>query len=242
MPDGPLFDQAPDYGYDEGRAVESATETKGDFDNSNTSPVTDCKSAPGPLHTQPGKKADKAEKKICEVATIKKNLDACDGGTGAWAAAKKAAGKDPTVTVKKTQSKMAAETSGSDITIAPTENCCDATESLLFELHNVESQKKFNKIDADAATGAYDREGYTKAEEQIEYEGLKRSWETFDTCKKTWGCGAGAKSFADGFKSAKNFDDYYDHYLSKDHKDVYRGYWDKSYKAAYEAKKKAKKP
>jgi len=222
-----------DNGSDDGDdgAQDAIETTKNEFEDSEPSPV---------VHCQPAKKDAKA-KKVCPAETIKKNLDSCDGGTGAWDSAKKVAGKDPTVKVGKTQSKMDAETSGSEITIAPTSNCCDATESLLFELHNVESKPRFDKIEADAAKGSYSREDYTKAEEEVEYDGLKRSWESFDKCKKSWGCGAGAKSFADGFKKAKNFDDYYNHYLSKGHKDVYRGYWDSSYKAPYEAKTKAKK-
>jgi hypothetical protein len=53
-------------------------------------------------------------------------------------------------------------------------------------------------------------------------------------------CDRTAKSFADGFRKAKGFDDYYKNYLSKAHKDHYRTFWDKNYKAPYE--KKHKKP
>lgn len=217
---------------EEESAADAAAFSKSEFANGDSSSVVHCQ----PRKKKAAKK--KAKKKICPVATIKKNLDTCDGGTNAWANAKKAAGKEPTVKLGKTSSKFEAETSGSEITIRPTSNCCDATESLLFELHNVEDQKRFDKIDSDAANGVYSREDYTRAEERVEYDGLKRSWETFDKCKKTWGCGAGAKSFAAGFKKAKSFDDYYKHYLVNSHKNVYRGYWDRDYKKPYDAKHK----
>lgn len=231
--DGDDSDGGDDSGEDDGGDDDpsaEASESKDDFDDSDPSSVTHCQPGGG----GGGKKAAP----ICSVATIKGNLDACDGGTNAWANAKTAAGKDPTVQVKNTVSGFDAETSGSTITIKPTTNCCDATESLLFELHNVESQATFDKIDADAAKGVYSREDYARAEEHVEYDGLKRSWETFDKCKAKWGCGAGAKSFADSFKSAKDFDDYYKNFLSNAHKDNYRNFWDKVYKAPYEAKHK----
>jgi len=180
----------------------------------------------------------------CPVEKIKKNLEACDGGTGAWAAAKKATGKEPQVQVAPTSSGFAAETevSTGTITIKPTTDCCDATESLLFELHNLESSAKFNKIDADALKGNLSREEYTRATERVEYDGLKRSLTAFDKCKETWGAGPGAKSFAEAFKPAKDFDDYYNHYESKAHKDTYRTWWDNSAKAAYDKKHTRKHP
>lgn len=250
MPDGPLFpDGGDDYAYDDdseyaeegdssgpdaNSGPSSAAASKSEFEDSDTSSRIICR---------PGKKAKKkAKKKICSVATITGNLSTCDGGSHAWENAQKAAGKAPTVEVKKTASGFDAETSGSTITIKPTSNCCDATESLLFELHNVESQTTFKKIDDDAAKGLYSREDYTRANEQVEYQGLKRSWETFAKCKKAWGCGAGAKSFADGFKKSKSFDDYYKHYLVNSHKNHYRKYWDSTYKGAYKPPAKKKGP
>lgn len=172
MPEGPLFAPSDgDGGYgasnggtdgnaDSGQesAAAAATDSKNEIDVADSSAVEHCQPTPA-----------KKSSTTCSVDTIKKNLDARDGGTNAWANAKNAAGKDPTVQVKKTQSGFEAETVESTITItiAPASNCCDATESLLFELH-----------------------GYARAEEHVEYDGLKRSWETFDKCK--WGCGAGA--------------------------------------------------
>lgn len=232
MPDGPLFTlEGSDAGGPAGDLPGAVAAAKGAFPDSPPTSVVVCK---------PGKGKKAAPPAPCPADKIKKNLDACDGGTGAWDAAKKSLGKDPTVEVKKTKSGFDAETDGGTIRIAPTPNCCDATESLLFELHNVESSSKFTKIEADAAAGKLSREDYTRSNEHVEYDGLKRSWTVFDKCSKTWGCGPAAKSFADGFRKAKDFDDYYDHYLGKSHKDHYRKFWDKNYKAAYD--KKHKKP
>ena len=229
MPSGPLF--APEdtgtHGNGFGDGVES---TKDAFPNSDPEPVVVC---------QPAKKK-KAAPANCTVDKIKKNLEACDGGTGAWAAAKKAAGADPTVAMKATTTGFDAETQGNNITIKPTADCCDATESLLFELHNVEVQPVRAKTTTSAEGGNLSREAYTKEMEHLEYDGLKRSWTTFPKCSKTWGCGPGVKSFAAGFSKAKSFDDYYNHQLANSHKNVYRHFWDSQYKDPY--KKKHKKP
>ena len=225
MPEGPLF--AGGDGAGDGSSG-AASSSKSKFPNSEPSPVVICQPAKAKKSAAP-----------CPADKIKKNLETCDGGTNAWANAKKAVGKDPTFQVKKTSSGFAAETSGNNITISPDSDCCHATESLLFELHNVENQPRFKKIDSDATAGKYSREDYARANERVEYEGVKRSLETFDKCKDKWGgCGDGSRSFAEGSRTAKNFDDYYDHYLAKSHKDYYRGAWDKHYKAAYAAKKK----
>jgi hypothetical protein len=266
--DGPLFDEGetfdaagdgpnePLFADDDDAASyddESADEVDSDGDDADSDSdgpdaFDDVKSAFPDLETEhasrcqpsPPPKKKAPPKKVCTVDTVKNNLKACDGGTNAWDAAKNGAGAEPTVQVKKTKSGFAAETSGTTITIAPTTNCCDATESLLFELHNVETTPDSAKIDDDAAKGNLSREDYTKGQEHIEYDGLKRSADVFKTCSKKWGCAAGAKSFASGFAKAKNFDDYYKNYLAKSHKDHYRKFWDKTYKAEYD--KKHKKP
>jgi hypothetical protein len=183
------------------------------------SPATSCPAA--------------ASSSPCTAEHVKQNLAACDGGTHAWDNAKTAVGTEPTVQVKQTVAGFGAETSGSTITIKPTTDCCDATESLLFELHNVESQSRFKQIAADAAEGKLSREEYTRANERVEYEGLQRNREVFAKCKSKWGCGAGSKSFADPF--AKNFDDHYNHTLSEAHKNHYRTFWDNNYKKIYDA-------
>jgi len=206
-------------------AANAGADNKGSFANSEQYAVAQCEPAPA-----------KPPPPLCSVDKIKKNLATCDGGTNAWALAKKAAGKDPTVQIKKTESGFSAETHETTITIAPTTDCCDATESLLFELHNIESKPLSDKIDSDAAVGNYSREDYARACEHLEYDGLKRSWETFDKCSAKWGCGPGAKSFASGFRNAKDFDTYYDHFLGNDHKDVYRNFWDTKYKDVYDAR------
>ncbi len=190
---------------------------------------------------EPAKQKPKTKKDSdpdCTEDTIKKNLSTCDGGTNAWDKAKQAVGKDPNVKVAHTKLGTPAETEkdGFTITINPTSNCCDATESLLFELHNVEYGPKFHTLFVDAAAGNVSRDDFAKSMERLEYEGLKRSWETFDKCKAKWGCGEDAESFADSFKGAKDFDDYFKHYVDPDHTEKYRTQWDELYKDAYQKK------
>ena len=171
----------------------------------------------------------------CSADKIKQNLAACDGGTGAWAGAKGAIGKDPQVQIGPTSSGFGAETDTSTgtIIIKPTTDCCAATEFLLFELHNVEDTAKHTKIDADALSGKLSREEYAQAHERLEYDGVHRNLTAFDKCKSKWGCGPGAKSYFDPFRSAKDFNDFYKNYELPAHKDVYRNWWDSNCKAAY---------
>src|SRR5207248_4284114 len=129
---------------DDDSTSDAAASSKSGFDDSNPSVQEICR---------PVKKKAAKKKTKCTADIAKKNLAACDGGTKAWDNAKKGAGKEPTVKFGAFAGKAAAMTQGSDITIRPTSNCCDATESLLFELHNVESKPQFAKIFKDAKDG-----------------------------------------------------------------------------------------
>src|SRR5579872_1541419 len=178
----------------------------------------------------------------CTAAQIKTKLDACDGGTDVWNKAKTAAGKDPVVTVATPSSGFKAESDSTGaITISP-QDCCNAMQSMIHELTNVSHGPDFTRIDSDAAQGNVAREDYAKANEKIEYDGVKNTLKAFDSCKASWGCGPEAKAKFDGFRSAHNFDEYYDQ-ISEDHKNFYRNYWDSprsggrsSYKDAYNQK------
>jgi hypothetical protein len=160
------------------------------------------------------------------------NLKKCDGGTGIYEKAKKAnGGKDPSIT-------MGAggwvELDKGAITLDKNNDKCFATQQLIQELSNLSQKDAFNKLDKDALAGDVSREDYIRETERIEYEhGVKNIIQAFDSCKDVWGCKTCQKEWA---RSAKNFDDYYNNYLSNSHKEHYGKWWDSNCKAAYEAK------
>lgn len=114
-------------------------------------------------------------------------------------------------------------------------NKCTATESVYFELANLAAKPAIDKINADAAAGKLSREEYAKASEKIEYENVKKTHAAIDKCKKKWDCDSHAFDF-DSMRPARDFNDYYDHYLAESHKNHYRSFWDSQYKAGYNAK------
>ena len=177
----------------------------------------------------------------CSAEKVKQNLAACDGGTGLWAGAKAAIGKDPQVQIGPVTPGFEAETNPTTgtITIKPTPDCCNASQSLFFELTNVRSIPAFNKLDSEAAAGNVSREDYAKKTAKIEYKGVILLRDTFATCRKAWGCAPGATT---GYEGVSNdFDTYYNSQTTA-YKDHYRTGWDSSYKSAYEAKHKGSAP
>ena len=220
-------DDSTDDSESEDDPSDAADDARDSFPDDEPDAVTPCHPEP------PGgdKKND-----TCTADQIKKNLDACDGGTDAWNKAKKAAGKDPVLTVGPTTSGFKAESDSSGaVTITP-QDCCNAMQSMIHELTNVSHGPEFNKLDSDGASGDIAREDYMKGNEKLEYDGVKMTLKAFDACKGKWGCGPEAKAKFDGYRKAKDVDDYFDHYVTDDHKKFYRDFWDKHYKDAYDKK------
>ena len=176
--------------------------------------------------------------KPCPAETIRKNIATCDGGIGIWDKAKAGVGKEPAVRVAGAAGGFGghADTAKGEIVIAPNPDCCGATQTAIHELTNLSNAPTFTQIHKDATAGNLDREGYTRANEKTEWEGVSNAVKAFDACKDKWGCGAGAKARHDWIRSAKDFDDYYDNYLAKSHKDYFRNAWDRNFKAAYDKK------
>ena len=210
--------------------ADSAVETaKDEFPDSAPSPVEPC-APPGS-----GSGSATPPPQPCSAATIKSKLDACDGGTHVWNDAKTALGKDPTVQVGPVDGGFQANTNVQTgvITIAPTTDCCDATQSLFFELTNAKSKQRHLDIANDAAAGNVAREDFAKREARVEYDGVILLKNTFPTCRAAWGCSASATT---GYENVSpDFDTYYASQTDR-YKDYYRNFWDNNYKAAYQAK------
>lgn len=172
----------------------------------------------------------------CGKDAISNVLKCC--GQEIFDEAKKAnGGKAPKIIFGTPSSGFDAETDTTTgtITVSNTSDKCTATESVYFELANLAAKSRFGQVHADATAGNLSREGYTRANEQIEYDNVQKTLAAIDKCKKKWGCDTHAFSF-DGMRPARNFDDYYDNYLADSHKNHYRNFWDTAFKAAYEAK------
>jgi hypothetical protein len=130
------------------------------------------------------------------------------------------------------------DTTKGEITLDAGQDCCFATQVLIQELTNLSHKEDFNKARGDAQAGDLSREGYIRANEEPEYDGVKNVIKAFDACKEKWGCTTCEKEWA---RKYKTFDDYYDKALSNTHKEYYGGFWDAHYKAAYENKHPARR-
>ncbi|MBN2563411.1 MAG: hypothetical protein JXQ75_21025 [Phycisphaerae bacterium] len=173
------------------------------------------------------------------------NLKKCDGGTKILDKAKKAnAGKDPTV-IPATKAALrnfdgdTNHTTGT-IRISKDSSKCTAMETLVFELANMSRKADFDKVEGDAAAGKLDRDQYIRGNERIEYENIKIALKATDTCKEKWGCKNHAFDL-EGFRSAKDFEDYYKNYVTDNHKEHYGEEWDKNYREEYNKKHPKKK-
>lgn len=167
-------------------------------------------------------------------AELKANIDTCDGGTGIYAKAKAAnGGKDPVVKKGTASTGGQVDLSTGEITLDPGQDKCTATQVQIQELTNLSHKADFEKATKEAAAGDLSREGFIKAYEKIEYDGVQNVIKAFDSCKDKWGCKTCEKEWA---RKYKTFDDYYDKALSNDHKEYYGKFWDTNYKAAYKAK------
>jgi Domain of unknown function (DUF4157) len=170
------------------------------------------------------------------VDELKKMLDACDGGLGIWAKAKKAnKDKDPKIVPG---SGGQVDTMTGEITLDKTQDKCFAVQQLIQELSNLSRGPDINKLQESARAGDVSREDLIKQWERFEYEtGVKNVLKAFDACKDKWPCKTTPKEWA---RKAKDFEDYFKNFLSPVHKEHYGKWWDTACKPAYD-KKHAKK-
>ena len=168
------------------------------------------------------------------VDDLKKNLAACDGGTGVWSSAKAAnGGGDPTILVGDVSGGGQVNAAAGVITLDRSQDKCFATQVMIQELSNLSQKSALQKAHSDAAAGNLSREEYIKAIELAEYDGVRKVIKAFDACKDKWGCTTCEKEWA---RKYTTFDDYYAKALSNDHKEFYGKRWDAQFKAAYEKK------
>jgi hypothetical protein len=169
-------------------------------------------------------------------AGIKKTLDDCDGGTGVWAAAKKANnGNNPIVQPGKatpTGSRGFVDVNTGTITLDSTLDHCFATQIQIQELSNLSHKQDFTDSAAKCTAGDLTRDQFVRAYEFAEWDGVHKVIQAFDACKDTWGCKTCQKEWA---RKYKTFDDYYAG-MSNDHKENYGKWWDSNCKAAFDAK------
>ncbi len=183
-----------------------------------------------------GKKKAKSATKKCPVEQLLDQIRKCDGGTNILAKAKKAnKNKDVKVVIKPLKFGGETDHDKGQIGIRKGDPPCTQIETLLFEMANMSSKERFDKSDNEALKGNTNRKDYIREQEKIEYDNVKDTLKAIDACKEKWGCKRHTFDF-DGYRSAKNFDDYYKNYLPARHKNHYGDFWDKNCKAAYEKK------
>lgn len=165
-------------------------------------------------------------------------LDKCDGGLGIRAKARAANdNKDPTI-VPGDGGQV--DLNAGVITLDRTQDKCFAVQQLIQELSNLSRKASFQSLSRSARSGDVSREDFIKRFELIEYEtGVKNVLTAFDACKDQWPCTSTPKEWA---RSAKDFQDYYDNFLSSEHKENYGQWWDKNCKMQYEKKSGKKGP
>jgi hypothetical protein len=173
----------------------------------------------------------------CSPEELKANLDRCDGGTDIWNKAKRAVGRDPGIEVGAASGGFGghADLRNKKVVINPNPDCCAATQTLIFELTNLSNKSEFMRLHNEAEAGRLGREEYTKGHEKIEYEAVQNSYKSFDSCKDQWGCSQGSKARHDAHRTARDFDHWYDSYIKESHKNHYRTFWDRNFRARYEA-------
>ena len=179
-------------------------------------------------------------------AEIKSNLDTCDGGTNVWSKGKAGnSGKDPVIKEGSSVIGSGASVNHSTgvITIDPGKTKCEATQYSIQELSNLGHTADFDKIRGpDCKSRALSRDDFIRANEKLEYDGVKSVNDAFSACKAKWGCADSSTSVMDWAKGAKDFDDYYKSYLGQNHKDYYGKMWDTNCKAAWDKKNPASPP
>lgn len=164
------------------------------------------------------------------VDELKSMLDACDGGLGIWAKAKKAnKDKDPEI-VRGASGRMYPATG--TIILDKTQDKCFAVQQLIQELSNLSRADDVSKQHDEAVAGNVAREDFIRGLELLEYEtGVKNVLTAFDACKDKWPCETTPKESA---RKAKDFDDYFENVLKDAHKERLGKWWDTHCKAAYD--------
>ncbi len=164
------------------------------------------------------------------------NLKKCDGGTDLLAKAKKAnGGKDPVIQAADSIGKT--DVIFGKITLTKNQTVCEATQQLLFELSNLASREKFLDVLEACFLGKLSRDEYIKKNAEIEYGGVKTLIKAYAACMAKWGCKQANENKYGPFEKAKNFDDYFQNYQTKEYKEVYGKEWDEKCKAKYNKKR-----
>ena len=167
------------------------------------------------------------------VDDLKAMLQQCDGGLGVWDSAKRAnGGTDPVVNVAPNGGFV--DANNNEITIDQALDKCNAVQQLIQELSNLSRMAELKATHASARAGDLSRDEFIRAIELIEYEtGVKNDLVAFDACKDIWVCPVARKEWARG---VRDFEDYFQNYLSAEHKGNYGTWWDDNCKSAYETK------
>lgn len=183
-----------------------------------------------------GNKIAKSAVAKCPEEKLLDKIKKCDGGTNILAKAKKAnKNRDVKVVIKKTTFGGVTNPATGEIAVRKGDPHCTQIETLLFEMANMSSKKKFDVSDNKAENGNTSRADYIREQEKIEYDNMKVTLKAIDACKKKWGCEKHTFDF-DGFRSAKSFNDYFNNFLSSDHKEHYGKHWDNHCQAEYAKK------
>jgi len=208
--------------------VDAYLEAGGEKEVAGTKPAVGSVTAKCPL--KPTAKAT--------AANLRKAIEKCDGGTGMLDKAKKAnGGKDVKIVVGTPEGGFDghADTEKGEVVINKKSDRCTQIETAIFELSNMAAKSRFDKVHADATAGKLSREQYIRGYEKVEYDNVVAINKATKACKSKWGCGK--KTFdLEGFRGAKNFEDYYKNYVAKSHKEEYGKFWDKHFKKLYNAK------
>lgn len=172
----------------------------------------------------------------CPEQKLLDKVKECDGGLNILEKAKQAnGGKEVNVVIKDNDFGGKASFSTGSVIVRKSDPPCTQIETVLFEMGNWHRQEDFKKVSQAAANGDLSREDFIRGYEKLEYDNVQDTIKATEKCKEKWGCKNHTFDF-DGMKSAKNFNDYYKNYLSKDHKEYYGKAWDRDYKAAYDKK------
>jgi Domain of unknown function (DUF4157)/Calpain family cysteine protease len=166
------------------------------------------------------------------VAELKGLLDKCDGGLGIREKAKKANNDTEPTIIPGDGGTMTPSTGV--ITLDRTQDKCFAVQQLVQELSNMSRKGSFDALDNSALAGDVSREDYIKRTELIEYEsGVKNVLTAFDACKDQWPCTTTPKEWA---RTARDFTDYYNNFLSAAHKENYGQWWDTNCRVPFDKK------
>ena len=171
--------------------------------------------------------------------TLADKLKLCDGGTGLLERCKQANnGVDVKIEVGSTRQHSLgglADLKKGSVFIRNGDPECIQIETLVFELGRFARRRDIQAIDAEAAGGDLDREEYIRQNAAIEFDCLQDVITAVDKCSDKWDCARHVFD-CDVFRSAKDFDDYFDNYLSPVDKERFGAVWDGSFQKYYLSK------